>query len=47
MGVVGCKVTLISEESGATGPKQVYIAAMAVLPAYRDLGIGKTLPSMQ
>ncbi len=40
MGVVGCKVSLINEESGPSGPKEVYIAAMAVLPAYRDLGIG-------
>jgi len=42
VGVVGCKVTLIDEEAGPTSSKQVYIATMAVLPAYRDLGIGSS-----
>ena len=41
VGVVGVRVEpLEGAEPGATADKQLYLAAMAVLPAYRDLGLG-------
>lgn len=40
VGVVGCRVEALEGAAAGSDDKQLYIAAMAVLPAYRDLGIG-------